>query len=262
MMGGMREIQDYESFGSLLPGRNYSSGSYNYGFQGQIKDDEIHGATGTSYAFEYRMHDPRVGRFLSIDPLVAKYAYNSPYAFSENRVIDGVELEGREWRPIIAQGECVAPGSSGIASYRWEGYETAGYEYDGQAYPGLADVPIGYQQCATPILVAPLGTVAEAEAWSDTERSLYCVKEETHEPVIEVHDAVTIVINRQEQTTTHTPGTFEIRGRGVTGSTIEPIGPSTTTSGLSRSIPTGTYDVYKHWRTKHSGQYGLNVSLR
>jgi hypothetical protein len=42
------------------------------------------------------MHDPRVGRFFAVDPLAAKYPYNSPYAFSENRVIDGIELEGLE----------------------------------------------------------------------------------------------------------------------------------------------------------------------
>lgn len=88
--------QGYEPFGSLLPGRNYSSSSYRFGFQGQEKDDEMHGATGTSYAFEYRMHDPRVGRFLSIDPLASKYPHNSPYAFSENRVLDRIELEGLE----------------------------------------------------------------------------------------------------------------------------------------------------------------------
>lgn len=88
--------QGYEPFGSLLPGRNYSSGSYRYLFQGQEHDDEINGAPGTSYAFEYRIHDPRIGRFLSIDPLAAKYPHNSPYAFSENRVIDGIELEGLE----------------------------------------------------------------------------------------------------------------------------------------------------------------------
>ncbi len=43
------------------------------------------------------MHDPRLGRFFAVDPLSRRYAYNSPYAFSENRVIDGVELEGLEW---------------------------------------------------------------------------------------------------------------------------------------------------------------------
>lgn len=79
--------------------------SYCFGFQGQEKDDEIHGATGTSYAFEYRMHDPRVGRFLSIDPLAAKYPFYSPYAFSGNRVIDRVELEGLEPAPAVSGDE-------------------------------------------------------------------------------------------------------------------------------------------------------------
>jgi RHS repeat-associated protein len=90
---------NYDAFGSLLPGRHAPGdlAGYRFGFQGQEKDDEMHGATGTSYAFEYRMHDARVGRFLSIDPLADKYPYNSPYAFSENRVIDGIDLEGLEY---------------------------------------------------------------------------------------------------------------------------------------------------------------------
>ena len=43
------------------------------------------------------MHDPRVGRFLSLDPLAPDYPHNSPYAFAENRVIDGIDLEGGEF---------------------------------------------------------------------------------------------------------------------------------------------------------------------
>lgn len=69
--------------------------TYRYGFQGQEKDDEIKGA-GNSLNYTFRMHDPRLGRFLSIDPLAPDYPHNSPYAFSENRVIDAVELEGAE----------------------------------------------------------------------------------------------------------------------------------------------------------------------
>ena len=42
------------------------------------------------------MHDPRVGRFFATDPLEKKYPFYSPYAFSGNRVIDAVELEGLE----------------------------------------------------------------------------------------------------------------------------------------------------------------------
>ncbi|MGB3525011.1 MAG: hypothetical protein WBB32_03475 [Flavobacteriales bacterium] len=37
-----------------------------------------------------------MGRFLSLDPLAVKYVWNSPYAFSENRVIDGIDFEGLE----------------------------------------------------------------------------------------------------------------------------------------------------------------------
>jgi hypothetical protein len=88
--------QGYEAFGSLLPGRNYSSGSYRWGFQGEWKDKEVFGVEGGSIAFKYRAHDTRRGQFWSIDPLAAKYPFYSPYAFSGNRVIDMIELEGLE----------------------------------------------------------------------------------------------------------------------------------------------------------------------
>ncbi|QTY27315.1 hypothetical protein [Flavobacterium sp. CS20] len=70
--------------------------SYRYGFQGQEKDDEIKGE-GNSLNYTFRMHDPRLGRFFAVDPLAKNYPHNSPYAFSENRVIDSVELEGLEF---------------------------------------------------------------------------------------------------------------------------------------------------------------------
>jgi hypothetical protein len=50
-------------------------------------------------SFKWRNHQPDIGRFFNIDPLADKYVYNSPYAFAENRVIDGRELEGLEWVP-------------------------------------------------------------------------------------------------------------------------------------------------------------------
>ena len=46
------------------------------------------------------MHDPRVGRFFATDPLTKQYPFYSPYQFSGNRVIDAVELEGREPLPF------------------------------------------------------------------------------------------------------------------------------------------------------------------
>ncbi len=70
--------------------------TYPYSFQAQEHDDEVKG-DGNSVNYKYRMHDPRLGRFFAIDPLSANYPWNSVYAFSENRVIDGVELEGLEF---------------------------------------------------------------------------------------------------------------------------------------------------------------------
>gem|GEM_PF-5074890 len=69
-----------------------------YGFQGQEMDDEVKGE-GNSVNYKYRMHDSRVGRFFAVDPLAREYPFYSPYAFSGNRVIDAVELEGLEPSP-------------------------------------------------------------------------------------------------------------------------------------------------------------------
>jgi RHS repeat-associated protein len=89
-------FSDYYPFGMLVPNRHGSADSYRYGFQGQEKDDELKGE-GNSLNYTFRMHDPRIGRFLSLDPLSPQYPHNSPYAFAENRVIDGTELEGLEF---------------------------------------------------------------------------------------------------------------------------------------------------------------------
>ncbi|WP_162128579.1 RHS repeat-associated core domain-containing protein [Flavobacterium phycosphaerae] len=94
---------DYYPFGSLVPKRHGGIDDYRYGFQGQEKDDEIKGE-GNSLNYDFRMHDPRIGRFFAIDPLTAKYPWNSPYAFSENRVIDRVELEGLEAAKVTISG--------------------------------------------------------------------------------------------------------------------------------------------------------------
>lgn len=63
-------IEWYEPFGSLLPGRNYSSGSYRFGLNGQEKDDEIYGSPGTSTTAEFWQYDTRTGRRWNMDPVI------------------------------------------------------------------------------------------------------------------------------------------------------------------------------------------------
>ena len=48
------------------------------------------------YDYGWRNYMPDIGRWNGADPLSEKYAYQSHYNFSENRVVDGRELEGIE----------------------------------------------------------------------------------------------------------------------------------------------------------------------
>ncbi len=77
-----------------MPGRKSNDGSYRFGFNGQEQDTEWRG--GQAVIFKYRVHDPRIGKFLSVDPLAPDYPWNSPYAFAENDVIRNIDLEGAE----------------------------------------------------------------------------------------------------------------------------------------------------------------------
>ncbi|MGQ3085725.1 MAG: hypothetical protein ACT6RA_01130, partial [Flavobacterium sp.] len=59
--------------------------AYRYGFNGQMKDDEVYGVEGTSYTAEYWQYDSRLGRRWNVDPVV-KY-HESPYAAFANNPI-------------------------------------------------------------------------------------------------------------------------------------------------------------------------------
>lgn len=90
--------QDYYPFGMLQPGRSYTrSGStkYRYGLNGKENDNEVKGE-GNQIDFGFRVYDPRLGKFLSVDPLYQKYPQYSPYHFSSNQPIHTRELEGLE----------------------------------------------------------------------------------------------------------------------------------------------------------------------
>ena len=90
-------VSDYDEYDETVMTSNVFDDQpiYRFGFQGQERDDEIKGI-GNSYNYTYRMHDPRLGRFFSRDPLSTKYPHNSSYAFSENMVTHAIELEGLE----------------------------------------------------------------------------------------------------------------------------------------------------------------------
>ena len=63
-----------------------SAGKYSYGYQGSEKDDEIKGS-GNSYTSHFRQLDPRLGKWLSIDPKASSMPWQSPYCSMDNNPI-------------------------------------------------------------------------------------------------------------------------------------------------------------------------------
>lgn len=80
-----------------MPGRKFNAGSgYRYGFNGKENDNEVKG-NGNQQDYGLRIYDPRLGRFLSVDPITANYPGLTPYQFASNRPIDGIDMDGLEF---------------------------------------------------------------------------------------------------------------------------------------------------------------------
>ena len=87
---------DYDAFGMSMPGRiSILAGPHRYGFAGKEHDDEIRGSYN-SYDFGARMYDPRLGRWLSIDPLTEKYPSHTPYNYVNNNPLNHIDPDGNE----------------------------------------------------------------------------------------------------------------------------------------------------------------------
>ncbi len=76
----------------LMPGRQYSvTTGYRYGFNGKEKDKEV-----VQYDYGFRIYDPRLVRFKSVDPLTNSYPWYTPYQFAGNKPIWCIDLDGLE----------------------------------------------------------------------------------------------------------------------------------------------------------------------
>jgi RHS repeat-associated protein len=92
---------DYYAFGGAMPGRS-GGANYRYGFNGKENDKDF-GNAQLIQDYGFRIYNPAIGKFLSVDPLTQSFPWNSPYAFAENRVIDGIDLEGAERHSTIGK---------------------------------------------------------------------------------------------------------------------------------------------------------------
>ncbi len=86
---------DYAPFGMILVGRSVNSTSYRYAYNGKEKDKEVYGE-GNIYDYGMRIYNPRIGRFLSQDPITYKYPDLSPYQYASNSPIALIDIDGLE----------------------------------------------------------------------------------------------------------------------------------------------------------------------
>ena len=115
---------------------NYAENKYRFQKQ-ELQNKEFSNGSGLEiYEFKYRFDDPQIGRFWSIDPLANEYVYNSPYAFSEDKVTGHVELEGLEAVEVIT----VVEGTGAAASSLILGITATNGSSDGTMGPGEAMV--------------------------------------------------------------------------------------------------------------------------
>jgi RHS repeat-associated protein len=88
---------DYYPFGMISRSVFTSSLglNYRYGFNDKENDADVKG-DGDQVDYGMRIYDPRLGRFLSIDPLQKKYPELTPYQFASNTPMQAIDLDGLE----------------------------------------------------------------------------------------------------------------------------------------------------------------------
>lgn len=88
-------VQNYYAFGQNMTKWSTSTLNdptrYRYGFNGKEDDDEW-----GKQDYGFRIHDPRIGRFLSVDPLAKQYPMLTTYQFASNTPIQAIDLDGLE----------------------------------------------------------------------------------------------------------------------------------------------------------------------
>jgi RHS repeat-associated protein len=77
-----------------MPGRSGGAG-YRHGFNGKENDKDF-GNAQLIQDYGFRIYNPAIGKFLSVDPLTASYPFYTPYQFAGNMPIRYIDLDGLE----------------------------------------------------------------------------------------------------------------------------------------------------------------------
>ena len=101
------QTDDYYPFGLSYNSWQRTTAKENrFKFQGQELINDLNLEWNQ---YRWRNGDPSIGRFFNIDPIAESFFHNSTYAFSENKVVSHVELEGLESVYFQAEGRVSIP---------------------------------------------------------------------------------------------------------------------------------------------------------
>ncbi len=73
---------------------------YRYGFNGKERDPASEWGQ-TSYDYGFRIYNPGIGKFLSVDPLTKEYPFYTPYQFASDNPVLNIDLDGLEGKISI-----------------------------------------------------------------------------------------------------------------------------------------------------------------
>jgi RHS repeat-associated protein len=152
-LADIRQSQDYSPFGVTLSGRNFTKAGaddFRFGFNGMEADPELKGQ-GNSYTTEFRQYDPRLGRWLTIDPKFKEFPWQSAYVAFDNKPILLVDPKG-----LAAQG--------GDKSYK-NNKDGSRSRKNGDG-SSTYDAP-GFTEITIPSRAVVLGTIQDLDGKSD-----------------------------------------------------------------------------------------------
>jgi RHS repeat-associated protein len=161
---------DYYPFGMGMVGRKFDAGSYRYGFNGQENDNEVKGE-GNQQDYGMRIYDPRLGRFLSVDPLDIEYPWYSPYHYAGNSPVLNIDVDGAEplnaWFVWAAKkGTTLKTASTNTASSSTPKH--AGIDYSGAKIAKAAYVKTGSKALDLVANSKEIGVNITANLWNGT----------------------------------------------------------------------------------------------
>jgi RHS repeat-associated protein len=196
-----------------MPNRNVT-GDYRYGYQGQFAETDPE--TGKP-AFQLRLYDPRINRWLTTDPY---NQYHSPYVGMGNDWVNSIDPDGGYKTWFGALGGWIAGGFQGKINHRGHGGDL---EY-------------------------AVTRSIKNDNWKGGDDPLFTLKNDY---------GTTKVLNifRDTQTNLSTTSTFTFGG--VNGFILEPAGPDTTTPNLDRRIPEGVYNLEAYSSKKYPSNFRL-----